>query len=167
MAQKDPAPPKGRLEEGERVVAFLRRRKLENVLTWSLIPIVGLFILATLRQWDYGLRLGLFAVVILAGVPMGIVISTHHWLTDRRVLRSVVGVVTSWPLEGLTPRVTKGAVLGDDVRFEDAEGSRVVEVRAVDNAPEVLAAHAGLAAPAPVTGAEAPPAGEPAPAEPR
>lgn len=157
MAQKDPTVPARRLEEGERVVVHLRRKRLENVLMAVLYLLMGVVLLATLLDWDRDTRLAALAAFALAAVPVGIVINTHHWLTDRRVLRSVVGVWTSFPLEGATPRVTKGA-LRDDVRFEDASGAPLVTVKSVDNAAEVLTAHAGLGAPA-----SAPAPEEPAP----
>lgn len=155
MASKDPVVPAGRLEEGERIVVHLRRKRLENVLMAVLFVAVGLVLAATLLNWARDTRMALLALFAILAVPVGIVVNTHHWLTDRRVLRSTVGVWTSVPLEGATPRVAKGR-LAEDVRFEEADGTPRFTVQAVDNAPEVLAAHAGLAAP--------PPAAEPAPA---
>ena len=148
MASKVPTVPPGRLEEGERVVVYLRRKRLENVLTGVLFLVLGLVVVALLLGWERDTRMGLLALFAVLAVPIGIVVGTHHWLTDRRVLRSVVGVWTSVPLEGATPRVTK-ATVGETVRFEEADGAPRFTVKAVDNAAEVLAAHAGLAAPAP------------------
>jgi hypothetical protein len=155
MAQKDPTVPARRLEEGERVVVHLRRKRLENVLMAVLYAAMGLVLAATLLDWDRDTRLASLALFALLAVPVGIIVNTHHWLTDRRVLRSVVGVWTSFPLDGAVPRVTKGT-LRDDVRFEDAAGAPVLIVKSVDNAAEVLTAHAGLAAPAPTPAADEP-----------
>ncbi len=116
-----------------------------------------LVLASTLLRWDRDARMAAFALFILLAVPIGIVINTHHWMTDRRLLRSVVGVWTAFPLEGATPRVTKGRIR-DDVRLEDASGAQVVLVKSVDNAPDVLSAHAGLGQAAP----GAPAAEEPA-----
>jgi hypothetical protein len=157
MAQKDPTVPARRLEEGERVVVHLRRKRLENVLMVPLYLSLGLVAVASYLDWAWGTRMAAFTAFILLAVPVGIVINSHHWLTDRRVLRNVVGVWTSFPLEGAVPRATKG-LLRDDVRFEDASGAPLVLVRSVDNAAEVLSAHAGIGQPAP-----APPPEEPAP----
>lgn len=157
MAEKDPIVPPRRLEEGERVLVHLRRRRLDNVLTGVFMAAVAAFVLITYLQWSRTYRLGAFGLVILLAIPIGVVLNTRVWLTDRRVLRSMVGVWKSFPLEGATPRATK-APLGDTVRFEDASGKPFLSVPAVDNAAEVLTAHAGLrdVPPAPPTLGETP-----------
>lgn len=140
----DPTVPQGRLLGGERVLVFLRRKRLENVLMAVFMAAVILLLAASFLQWRRPIRMALFASVILAAVPIGVVVNTRYWLTDQRLLRSVVGVWSEWDLHGVAAaRVTKGK-LGDDVRFEDASGAPVALVQSVDNAAEVLTAHAGL-----------------------
>ena len=144
MASKDPVLSPKKLEEGERVVAYVRRRRLENVLTGVFFVGVLLLFLASYQNWRYGNRMALFSLVVLAAVPVGVIVNTHHWMTDRRLVRVTCGLsTTAWSLEGLTPRATKGR-LGDDLSFDAADGTPAMVVRSVDNAADVLAAHAGL-----------------------
>lgn len=155
---KDPAPPQRKLADGERVLVYLRRNRLENVLNLLLfLGVALLFVTSRYWIWTYENRMALLSFVVLLAVPIGIVTSTRYWLTDRRVIRGVFGVWTSWPLDGVAAaRVAKGFPSGT-VSFENAEGRPVVAVRAVDNAPAVLREHAGLR-----TAASTPPAAPPA-----
>ena len=138
----DPAPPPGKLEEGERVLAFLRRKRLENVVMLPFAAGVALFLASTFLAWPRNATMGIFAVVILAAVPVGVLVNTQWWLTDRRVLRKVALAWSSFPLDGVVAaRVAKGRV-GDDLHLDDASGTPVVVVRSVDNAAEAVQAYA-------------------------
>lgn len=143
MASDPPVPPR-RLLVGERVLVFFRRKRLENVLMAIFMAAVIVLFAASFLQWRRPIRMALFAGVILMAVPIGVVVNTRYWLTDQRLLRSVFGVWTEVGLDRVAAaRVTKGK-LGDDVRLEDASGVPVSLVPSVDNAAEVLTAHAGV-----------------------
>lgn len=143
---KDPAPHPKQLQEGERVIAYFRRRRLENVLT--LVFGVGLLVvlIGRFQNWAWETRVGIYAVLIVLLIPSAAVMSTHYWLTDRRVLRGLFGMYKAYPLENATPRVVKDP-LANTVRFEGLDGTVKAQVKFVDNAPKILRLHAEAANP--------------------